>query len=96
MMGRKIMKIAALAAIAIVAFYMSRWYGVKAFIGLMLAEAAFAIFVGVNQKEATEDFCQDLFDSLMSAAETEEEVELAIKMLAKVTEDEEEQEENNG
>lgn len=83
MMGRKIMKIAALAAIAVVAFYMSNRYGFKAVIGLLLAEAAFAIFVGVNQKEAAEDFCQDLFDSLMSAAETEEEAELAIKMLAK-------------
>lgn len=93
MMGRKIMKIAALAAIAVVAFYMSNRYGFKAVIGLLLAEAAFAIFVGVNQKEAAEDFCQDLFDSLMSAAETEEEAELAIKMLAKASEDEEEQEE---
>lgn len=93
MMGRKIMKIAALICACIVCVCMARWYGFKAFIGLLLAEAAFAIFVGVNQKEAAEDFCQEFFDSLMSAAETEEEAELAIKMLAKASEDEEEQEE---
>lgn len=93
MMGRKIVKIASLALIGVVAFYMARWFGYKAVAGILLAEAAFGLYMGVSRMEQDEELVEETVDAIMDVLEKEcaahageETVEIdRIEMLAKVS-----------
>lgn len=67
--GRVIVKFAALAVIAVVAFFMSRWFGYKAVIGLLLAEAAFALYAGVSRQEQDEALIDETIYAICGALE---------------------------
>lgn len=68
-MGKKIVKIAALAIIAVVAFYMARWFGFKAVVGILLCEAAFALYVGVSRAEEDAQLIEAVFESICKQIE---------------------------
>lgn len=76
MIGRKIVKVAALVIIAVVSYFMVEWFGVKAFVGIMLAISSFGLYAAVSHAEAEERLVEntidetiDMFDMLCSAAE---------------------------
>lgn len=68
-MGRKIVKIAALAIIAVVSFYMARWFGYKAVVGILLCEAAFALYAGVSRQEQDEALIDETIYAICGAIE---------------------------
>lgn len=69
MMGRKIVRIAALEIIAVVAFYMARWFGYKAVVGILLCVAAFALRVGMANQERDEKLFDETVEMICDAVQ---------------------------
>ena len=69
MIGRKIVKIAALAIMGVVSFYMARWFGYKAVVGIILCEAAFGLYAGLSQQEHGEELIEETVDAIMDTLE---------------------------
>lgn len=96
MMGKKIVKIAALAVMAVVSFYMARWFGYKAVVGILLAEAAFALYFGVSRQEQDELLVEETVAAICEAIEeviAENDSGLSDAVLAKIRAEVEEDEE---
>lgn len=96
MMGKKIVKIAALAVIAVVSFYMARWFGYKALVGILLVEAAFALYAGVSRQEQDELLVEETVAAICEAIEeviAEKDLGLSDAALAKIRAEVEEDEE---
>ena len=48
---------------------MCRWFGFKAVVGLLLAEAAFGLYVGVTRAEEDEQLIEAVFESICKQIE---------------------------